>query len=154
MVASACSSSKRLASLWRFFLSPATTERWRPTTRLNRDETHARWWSSGSISGPIPAVDIARVRMMLFLIIGALAGALLGLRFKVFVLVPLILILACAIIASGDRWKAIAFTILATAVLVQIGYVLGRVCCVWAGRYLRRRKDPRYQPPKSNSASF
>ena len=56
--------------------------------------------------------------MMLFLIIGVLGGVLLGLRFKIFVLVPFILILACAIIATGDGWKAIALTILATAVLI------------------------------------
>jgi hypothetical protein len=92
--------------------------------------------------------------MMLFLIIGTLAGVLLGLRFKVFVLVPFILILACAIVATGDGWRAIALTILATAVLVQIGYLLGRVGSVCAGRYLRGRKDPRYQPSKSNSASL
>ena len=92
--------------------------------------------------------------MMLFVIIGTLAGALLGLRFKVLVLVPLILVLACAIIAKGGGLQAIALTILATAVLVQVGDVLGRVCRVWAGRYLRRRKDSRYQSSKSNSACF
>ena len=91
---------------------------------------------------------------MLFLIIGVLGGVLLGLRFKIFVLVPFILILACAIIATGDGWKAIALTILATAVLIQIGYVLGLIGRLSAGRYVRRRKDPRYQPSKSNSASF
>jgi hypothetical protein len=92
--------------------------------------------------------------MMLFLIIGASAGVLLGLRFKVFILVPFILIIACAIAATGNGWKAIALTMLATAVLVQIGYLLGRAGRVLAARYLRRRKTPRYQPSKSNSASF
>ena len=92
--------------------------------------------------------------MMLFLIIGTLAGVLLGLRFKVFVLVPFILILACAIIATGDGLKAITLTILATAVLLQIGYMLGLVVRVWAGRYLRKRKNPRYQPSKSKPVSF
>ena len=92
--------------------------------------------------------------MMLFLIIGTLAGVLLGLRFKVFVLVPFISIIACAIIATGHGLKAIALTILATAVLLQIGYILGLVVRVWAGRYLRRRKIPRYQPSKSKPVSF
>jgi hypothetical protein len=92
--------------------------------------------------------------VMLFLIIGIVAGVLLGLRFKVFVLIPFMLVVACAIIATGDGLKAIALTILATAVLVQIGYFLGLVVRVWTGRYLRRRKDPRYQPSKSNSASL
>jgi hypothetical protein len=35
---------------------------------------------------------------MLFVIIGGLAGVLLGLRFKIFVLVPSILILGCVIV--------------------------------------------------------
>ena len=91
---------------------------------------------------------------MLFLIIGTLAGVLLGLRFKVFVVIPFMLIIACASIATGDGLKAIAVTILATAVLVQIGYVLGLVVRVWAGRYLRTRKNPRYQPSKSKPVSF
>jgi len=95
--------------------------------------------------------------MMLFLIIGTLVGVLLGLRFKVLVLVPFILILACAIIARGGGLEAIALAILATAVLVQIGYMFGYLLVLvvrfWAGRYLRRRKDPRYQSSKSNSAS-
>jgi membrane protein DedA with SNARE-associated domain len=73
---------------------------------------------------------------------------LLGLRFKVLVLVPLILILACAIIATGDGWKATTLTILATAVLLQIGYMLGLIVRFWAGRYLNRRKNLRCQPYK------
>ena len=92
--------------------------------------------------------------MMLFLIIGTLAGVLLGLRFKVFVLVPFILIIACAIVATGHGLKAIALTILATAVLLQIGYMLGLVVRVWAGRYLRKRKNPRYQASKSKPVSL
>ena len=92
--------------------------------------------------------------MMLFLIIGTLAGVLLGLRFKVFILVPFILIFACAIVATGVALKPISLTILATAVLLQIGYILGLVVRVWAGRYLRRPKNPRYQPSKSKPVSF
>ena len=92
--------------------------------------------------------------MMLFFIIGALAGVLLGLRFKVFILVPFILILACAIIATGGGWKAIVLTALATAVLIQIGYILGFAGRVCTARYARRRKNPRYRPSKSNSAGF
>jgi hypothetical protein len=92
--------------------------------------------------------------MMLFLIIGALAGVLLGLRFKVFVLIPFMLIIACAVVARGNGWKAIALTILATAVLVQIGYLLGGAGRVLVARYLRRRKNPRCQPSKSKPVSF
>jgi hypothetical protein len=92
--------------------------------------------------------------MMLFLIIGTLAGVLLGLRFKVLVLVPFILILACAIIATGDGWKTIAITILATAVLLQIGYLVGLVVRGWAGWYLGAGKKPRYQSAKSKPVHF
>jgi hypothetical protein len=92
--------------------------------------------------------------MMHFLIIGAFAGALLGLRFKVFVLVPFILILGCAIIATGEGWRAIALTIFASAALVQIGYLLGLAGRVWVGRYLMRPKNPRCQPSKSKPVSF
>jgi len=92
---------------------------------------------------------------VLFVIAGTLAGVLLGLsRFKVLVLVPAILIAACAIIVTGHELKVIALTILATAVLLQIGYILGLVVRVWAGRYLRRRKIPRYRPSKSKPVSF
>ena len=92
--------------------------------------------------------------MMLFLIIGTLAGVLLGLRFKVFVLVPFILIIACATIATGHGLKAIALTILATAVLIQIGYVLGLVVRFCVGRYLSKPKARAYQPSKSKPVSF
>jgi hypothetical protein len=90
--------------------------------------------------------------VMLFVIIGGLTGLLLGLRFKVFVLVPSILILTCAIVATGDGWKAIGVTIFATAVLVQIGYLIGLVGRIWARRCLRWN-GPRQGPSKSNSTS-
>jgi hypothetical protein len=89
-----------------------------------------------------------------FLIIGALAGALLGLRFKIFILVPFILILGCAIVATGDGWRAIALSVFATTALVQIGYLLGLTGRVWVGRYLMRPKNPRCQPSKSKPVSF
>jgi hypothetical protein len=71
-------------------------------------------------------------------------GTLLGLRFKVFVLVPAILIAACLIIATSDGLKAIAFTIFASAVTLQIGYALGLVVLVLAAQYLWARNKPRY----------
>ena len=39
--------------------------------------------------------------MMVFLIIATIAGTLLGLRFKVFVLVPAVLIASVAVIIAG-----------------------------------------------------
>ena len=76
-------------------------------------------------------------------------GTLLGLRFKVLVLVPAILIVACAIIATGDGLKAIAITILASAVMLQVGYALGLVLRVLAAQYLWARNKPRYPFSKS-----
>jgi hypothetical protein len=69
--------------------------------------------------------------MMVFLIIATIAGILLGLRFKVFVLGPAILIAACAITVTGHELKVIVLTMLATAALLQLGYIFGcvvRVC--------------------------
>ena len=56
-------------------------------------------------------------------------GTLLGLRYKVLVLVPFILA-ACAIIIVGPALKVVVLAILATAVL-QISYLLGVVIRVW-----------------------
>jgi hypothetical protein len=91
---------------------------------------------------------------MLFLIVGGLGGLLLGLRFKILALVPVILILACAAIVTGDNWKAIALTVAATAVLAQVGYLLGLACRLCVGGYVRRRKATRHRPSKPKSVSF
>ena len=84
------------------------------------------------------------------LLVGALfVGTLLGLRFKVLVLVPVILIAGSAIIAVGDGLKAIALTIMATAVLLQVGYALGLIVRVLAAQYLWAKNKPRYPFSKS-----
>ena len=84
-----------------------------------------------------------------------LVGVLSGLRFKVFVLVPFLLIIACAIvIATGHGLGTITLAILASAVLLQIGYMLGLVVRVQATRYLSRRKMARYQPSKPKPVSL
>jgi hypothetical protein len=87
--------------------------------------------------------------MMIFIIIGTIAGILLGLRFKVFVLVPAILIAACAIIVTGHGLKAIVLTVLATAALLQIGYILGCVVRAYAGGYLQEGTTPHCRPSRS-----
>jgi hypothetical protein len=87
---------------------------------------------------------------MLFVIAGTLAGVSLGLsRFKVLVLVPAILIAACAIIVTGHELKVIALTILATAALLQIGYIVGCIARVHAHAHLHARKAPRRRLSKS-----
>jgi hypothetical protein len=72
----------------------------------------------------------------MFFLTSAIVGILLGLRFKVFVLVPATLIASCTIIATGHGFQAIALTVSATAALLQIGYVLGCVIRVCADRHL------------------
>ena len=49
--------------------------------------------------------------MVVFLSIGTIAGVLLGLRFKVFVLAPAILLATGVIIASGHEPKMTALTV-------------------------------------------
>jgi hypothetical protein len=74
---------------------------------------------------------------------------LLGLRFKIFVLVPFMLIAACAVIVMGHELKVVALTVLATAVL-QIGYLFGVVIRVWGWR-LGGQKIPRQQLSQNRS---
>jgi hypothetical protein len=87
---------------------------------------------------------------MLFIIVGILVGVLLALlRFKVLILVPTIVIAACAIIVTGHELRVIALTILATAALLQIGYLVGCIARVYADAHLCARKAPRHRLSKS-----
>jgi hypothetical protein len=87
---------------------------------------------------------------MYFVIAGLLIGVLLALlRFKVLVLVPTNLIATCAIIVTSHEPSVIALTILATAALLQIGYLVGCVARVYAVGHLRARKAPRHRLSKS-----
>jgi hypothetical protein len=67
--------------------------------------------------------------MTTLLISGTLLGAVLGLRFKVFVLFPAILIgaviLAAIELLRGDSVSAIALAIMAWALSLQFGYLAG-----------------------------
>jgi len=61
-----------------------------------------------------------------FFVIAVIAGLVLALRFKVFVLVPATLLAAVAVIAVGHQPKVtMALTLLGTVVLLQIGYLVG-----------------------------
>ncbi len=69
--------------------------------------------------------------MFAFLAVGTFVGIILGLRFGVFILVPAIL-LAIAVIAPVDMATrqsdgVILVTVFATAALLQMGYLVGRV---------------------------
>ena len=78
--------------------------------------------------------------MIVFLVVGTIVGILLGMRFKVFVLAPATLLAAAVIIASGHQPKmALVLTMLATAVLLQIGYLVGLAIRAMAWARLQRR---------------
>jgi hypothetical protein len=69
--------------------------------------------------------------MTLFGLLGVLIGAVLGLRFKVFVLVPVICGASAVVviggIARGDTLWRLAFTMVVIATALQMGYFLGNV---------------------------
>jgi hypothetical protein len=90
--------------------------------------------------------------MLAFLVIATIAGTLLGLRFKVFVLVPAVLIAAGAVILSGHGLHVIILTVLATAALLQIGYIFGCVVRAYADAYLQERAPLRDRFSRSESA--
>jgi hypothetical protein len=69
--------------------------------------------------------------MMILILIGVLVGAVLGLRFKVFVLAPVIcialVIVAVDGVARGDELWRLAVSMIVIATAVQLGYILGIV---------------------------
>jgi hypothetical protein len=76
--------------------------------------------------------------MAVFLVTGAIAGILLGLRFKVLVLVPASVLAAVIIIIgqSSHTLGMIIFTLVGTVVSLQIGYIVGSVFRSLARPYL------------------
>jgi hypothetical protein len=50
---------------------------------------------------------------------------------------------------TGHELTVIALTILATSALLQIGYLVGCIACVYADAHLRARKAPRHRLSKS-----
>jgi membrane protein DedA with SNARE-associated domain len=61
-------------------------------------------------------------------VIASIAGTLLALRFKVFVLIPATLLASAVIVVSSHQPKlTIALTVVGTVVLLQIGYIVGRI---------------------------
>jgi hypothetical protein len=66
--------------------------------------------------------------MVASFVIAPIAGILLALRFKIFVLVPATLLAAAVIVAISHQPKVtIALTMVGTAVLLQIGYIVGLI---------------------------
>jgi hypothetical protein len=91
--------------------------------------------------------------MVTFLTVGALAGMLLGLRFNVFVLVPAIVLAITMItlsdIARRQSISTIIITTLATVVLLEIGYLGGRLLNVATESPLAVAMGIRYRNSKS-----
>jgi hypothetical protein len=77
--------------------------------------------------------------MAVFLVAGAIIGILLGLRFKVLVLVPASVLATVVIILSGSSHElsVIVLTLVGTLVSLQIGYLAGGLL-----RYLVRAYLP------------
>ena len=88
--------------------------------------------------------------MVGFLAIGAIGGIILGFRFKVFVLVPATLFLAGVIaaggLAAGQQFRVIAVSVVLTAALLQVGYIVGCVMGVVMPRYVHGRYDRTTDP--------
>jgi hypothetical protein len=77
--------------------------------------------------------------MAIFLVAGAIIGILLGLRFKVLVLVPASVLATVVIILSesGNELSVIVLTLVGTLVSLQMGYLAGGIL-----RYLVRAYLP------------
>jgi hypothetical protein len=75
--------------------------------------------------------------MVVFLITGAIIGVLLGLRFKVLVLVPASVLAAIAVIVNGrGDLSVIVLTLVGTLVSLQVGYIAGSIIRFLAHAYL------------------
>jgi hypothetical protein len=74
----------------------------------------------------------------------AIAGILLGLRFKIFVLVPACLLATAIVIPSGHGPRATALMVFVAVVLIQIGYIAGSVLRVLATRQLQVWRSARF----------
>jgi hypothetical protein len=79
--------------------------------------------------------------MAIFLITGVIFGILLGLRFKVLVLVPasVLATIVIIVIGRGHELSVIVLTVIGTLVALQIGYLGGSVLRFLARSYLARR---------------
>ena len=81
-----------------------------------------------------------RGKMAVFLVAGAIIGILLGLRFKVLVLVPASVLATVVIILSGSghELSVTVLTLVGTLVALQMGYLAGSVLRFLARSYLPR----------------
>ncbi len=88
--------------------------------------------------------------MIAFLTIGTVTGILLGLRFKILVLIPATLLMTAATtaigVANGRQFSAVVLTSIGTAVLLQLGYIVGCIFQVMVPAHLptRSRAESRF----------
>jgi hypothetical protein len=89
--------------------------------------------------------------MLVFLIAGAIAGILLGIRFKVLILVPASLLAAVVVIVTGSSHDLgpVVLTLLGTVASLQFGYVVGSLL-----RTLFRARFPAAESHKRDSFAF
>ena len=85
--------------------------------------------AEGAANNKVSALRREGEEMDVFLVTGAIIGILLGLRFKVLVLVPASVLAAVAVIinGSGEKLSVIVLTLVGTLVSLQVGYVAGSV---------------------------
>jgi len=89
--------------------------------------------------------------MAVFLITGAITGILLGLRFKVLVLVPASVLATVVVIVSRSDHElgVIVLTLVGTLVALQMGYIAGSILRFLARTYLPRWTRHRRSGTKS-----
>jgi hypothetical protein len=83
--------------------------------------------------------------MAVFLVTGAIFGILLGLRFRVLVLVPASVLATAVVIINGSDHKlsVIMLTLVGTLASLQVGYIAGSVLRFLAHAYLPARMRDR-----------
>jgi hypothetical protein len=95
------------------------------------------------------------VAMIMLILTGVLVGAVLGLRFKMLVLVPVLCgalaFIVIGGIAGGDTLWRLAFTMIVFATVLQMGYFLGNVIRLVTGA--ARASDHRASMPTTAGMS-
>jgi hypothetical protein len=104
--------------------------------------------NAGSKSYGVSALGVGEWGMVMAasFVVALIVGVLLGLRFKVFVLVSATLMAAAvAIVVSGHQPKVtMVVTVLGVTVLLQIGYVIGFLVGLVIRTRLQRRTMARF----------
>jgi hypothetical protein len=103
------------------------------------------WFTASSVIG-------GNAVMVVFFTIGAVAGMLLGLRFKVLTLFPAIFIATAAIVISVHGLSIIVPTVVGTVVLLQVCYIGGCVLRAMVRSYISSRGSVHHRSASSKLA--